>query len=77
MIDALAWIDKLSTFTLGGLVSIVLVLGYFKKWRYGSEYDEMKADLTARAVKAEQMSERWMTAALGATSLAELMKPPR
>lgn len=71
MIDTLAIVDRLSTYTLGGLVTIILIGSYFKIWLWYSAYIEMKTDLLERLAKQEQLTERWMEAALGAAGRLE------
>lgn len=71
MIDAFKIADLLSTYTLGGLVTLILIGSYFKIWLWYSTYIEMKTDLLQRLAKQEQLTERWQEAALGAAGRLE------
>lgn len=84
MIDAFAIVDRLSTYTLGGLVTLILICGYFKLWVWGSDarntvtnlkadFDEQRKDFERRLLKEEQAKERWMEAAFAATGAIEVL----
>lgn len=71
MIDAFAIVDRLSTYTLGGLVTLILVCSFFKLWVWGSDLTAMQSDYEKRLIKQELATEWWKTMALRATSLSE------
>lgn len=55
MVDAFAIIERLSTYTLGGLVTLILIGSYFDKWVWGSYVRELKAEhaATIKTLKEE------------------------
>ncbi len=78
MIDAFALVDRLSTFSLGGLVALILVCSYFKIWVWGSVVTELKADFERRTLefdkrlaKEEQAKEKWEAAAVSLMGMAD------
>lgn len=62
MIDAFAIVDRLSTYTLGGLVTLILICSYFKVWVWWSVVQDLIAANTLRI--AEMKTEH-------ATAMAE------
>lgn len=66
-----------SLFTLiqsGGtlaLLTLIIWSGARKIWRYGHEYDEMKAELEKQLAQSEARSDQWRDLALSGTAIAE------
>lgn len=73
MIDAMSLVDRLSTYTLGGLVTIILIGSYFKIWLWYSTYLEMKTDLLQQLAEEKKAKQRWEDAALAAAGRLDLV----
>ncbi len=79
MVDLTQILQQLKGWTpLATFLGIILVAGYLKIWRWGSQYDELKAEHAAakvdyerRLAEARESNQQLLSLVLQATGLAE------
>ena len=67
----LALYQKISSIGFAGVLFLILAGSYYRKWVWGYQLIEQRADFERRLLKSDAERDKWQSIAIRATGIAE------